>query len=252
MVPGLLYIGGMKALKRYRYHLLAVLILIGLMLVGARTKVSQPQQNASELPRIESVEQHGHALELFNHAQASLVLAADSTPDLREFILSIVQRSLSSAQQDRAFEIARAVITEANHHKMDPLFLLAVITTESQFNIEAKGSHGEIGLMQVLPRTAKWLASQAGLPNTFDLKDPSVNIRIGATYLARLRRGFKHNSKRYVAAYNMGATNVRRLVASNTEPNIYPTRVINNYEQIYLSLNTLGSLPNSRGVASVR
>lgn len=243
----------MKALKRYKYHLIAVIILLALMLVGVRTKMSQVSQSASELPRIESINQRDHALELFSTEKAAMSLNAEAAVDQREFILATVKRSLASEYQPRAFEIAHAVIAEANHHHMDPLFLLAVITTESKFNVKARGTHGEIGLMQVLPKTATWLGPQAGLPENYNLEDPAVNIRIGATYLAHLRHTFKNKSKRYIAAYNMGSTNVRRLVHQKTEPTIYPSRVINNYEQIYqaIAANAGMDVPVTRSLASV-
>jgi soluble lytic murein transglycosylase-like protein len=117
--------------------------------------------------------------------------------------------------------------------------------------LDARGSHGEIGLMQVLPKTAKWLAPQAGLPANFDLREPVVNIRIGATYFAHLRQTFKHNGSRYIAAYNMGVVNVRRLLKVKTEPKVYPTRVLNNYAQIYLASHS-ASAPVSRGLASAQ
>jgi soluble lytic murein transglycosylase len=230
----------MKALKRYRYHLVAILILIALLLAGARTKMSQGvTRSADELPHVGSHVQLSHALELFPEEQASLTIAAQGGLDMRQFILSIVKRSLNKEQRGKAWEIAHAVIAEANHHSMDPLFLLAVINTESKFNVKARGHHGEVGLMQLLPRTAKWLAPHAGLPSNFDLSEPSVNIRIGATYLSFLRHKFKRNGVHYLAAYNMGTANVRRLIKSKVEPRLYATRVLNSYEQIYSALNTV-------------
>lgn len=226
----------MNALKRYRYHLVGALILLGLLLVGARTKKSHVTQSADELPHVGARVQMSHALELFPVEHVALTMAALGSLDERQFILDTVKNSLSDEQKGKAFEIARSVIMEANHHKMDPLFLLAVIHTESKFNINALGTHGEIGLMQLLPKTAKWLAPQAGLPSDFDLHEPAVNIRLGATYLAFLRRSFKNRGPRYVSAYNMGSANVRRLIADHVEPRAYANRILSSYEQIYTSL----------------
>ena len=122
---------------------------------------------------------------------------------------------------------------------MDPLFLMAVIATESQFNPKARGSHGEIGLMQVLPKTAKWIAPQAGIKrNQINLEDPALNIRIGATYFAKLRKTFEGKGTRYVSAYNMGSKNVRKLLKSNKEPKIYSARVIGNYTAFYARIGS--------------
>lgn len=242
----------MKALKRYKYHLIAAAALMALLFMGAKTKMSQVTKSADELPQVGSTYQMNQALELFPEDKGVLAMVATGNLDMRDFIFTVVQRSLPESQQGRAFEIAHAVISESNHVQMDPLFLLAVISTESQFNIQAYGSHGEIGLMQLLPATAKWLAPHAGLPKDFDLQQPAINIRLGATYLASLRHSFKSNSKRYVSAYNMGSRNVRRLLASNTEPEIYSSRVLNNYAQLYNTLEMIGSTLNTRGLASTK
>lgn len=243
----------MRALKRYRYHLLATLVLLGLLFAGARTRTSALTKSVDELPKVKVKSQINHALELFAGDQSRNALNAASTLDMREFILSIVKQSLPAKYEDRAYEISRAVIVEANHHRMDPLFLLAVITTESKFNVQARGAHGEIGLMQVLPRTAKWLAPQAGLPESFDLQDPAVNIRLGATYFAHLRHKFSSNTRRYIGAYNMGVTNVHRLLRNRVEPQVYPSRVLNNYTQIYSAAGQLSAVHAiTRGLASTR
>jgi len=243
--------GGMKALRRYKYHLLAALLLLALLLAGTRTKMSSVTKTVDELPKVGAAFQMNHALELFSAEQSRYALGPATSTDMRRFILAVVRQSLPLRHEEKAFDIARAVIVEANHHQMDPLFLLAVIATESKFNVEAKGTHGEIGLMQVLPKTAKWLAPQAGLPEKFDLQDPAVNIRLGATYFAHLRHTFKHNSRRYIGAYNMGVTNVRRLMSVKVEPQVYPSRVLNNYAQIYSAAGEV-SAHVARGLASTR
>lgn len=238
----------MKALIRYKYHVVAVLILLALLLVSAKTKVSPVTKSADELPHVGMTSQTQHALELMNSPAA---MSAVAEADMRGLILDVVKRQLPPQFEDKAFEIARAVIVESNHHHMDPLFLLAVIQTESRFNLDAKGTHGEIGLMQVLPVTAKWLAPQAGLPSKFDLHDPAVNIRLGATYFAKLRNKFHNRGNRYISAYNMGVLNVNRLLALNIEPKIYSSRVLGNYSQLYSTISAMNSLETARGVASV-
>lgn len=212
---------------------MAALVLMALMLVSINHRVEEARDKSSELPRVQTHGQVDHALELLVPEQYALVLSIRADQDLRPLILQLVTRYLPLNQRAYAFEVARAVINEANHHHMDPMFLLAVITHESKFNIKARGGHGEIGLMQILPRTGKWLAAQAGLNENVDLEDPSVNIRIGATYLASLRKSFHGRKTRYLAAYNMGSANVRRLLASETEPTTYSSKVMTIYERFY-------------------
>lgn len=243
----------MKALKRYKYHLVAALVLIGLLMMGVRTRTGAVTKSVEELPKVGSTFQMHHSLELLaDEKQRYGMVAQGTSEDMRKFILRTVQKSLPKKYKHQAYTITRAVITEANHFQMDPLFLLAVISTESKFNVDARGRHGEIGLMQVLPKTALWLAARAGYTEYFNLEDPATNIRIGATYLAQLRHKFNNNTRRYIGAYNMGVSNVNRLVAKKVEPAIYPGRVISNYTKIYLEAGGGIEAQASRGIASSR
>lgn len=224
----------MGNLKRYTFQIAALSILTFIAFAGARTTVSEMRvvPTAGDLPQLRADAHQGHALELSQRGLASV-----STVDLSRQVYSAVKANVPNKYKDRAFEIARAVINEANHHKMDPFFLLAVIKTESHFRIKARGRHGEIGLMQIMPQTAKWIASQAGLnPDLINLEDPATNIRIGATYFASLRRSFNGAPARYIGAYNMGPGNVRKLAMMNIEPQVYPGKVLRNYRGFYVTM----------------
>lgn len=96
-------------------------------------------------------------------------------------------------------------------YSLDPLFVTSVIYVESKFNEMAVSRKGAIGLMQILPRTAKWAAKEMNLKNynndlLFDIK---VNINIGCWYLNRLRKQFS-NIEVVLAAYNGGSGNVSK------------------------------------------
>lgn len=224
----------MECLKRYSFQISALTILAVIALAGARTTVSEIEviQTPGDLPILNSEARQGHALELSQREIASV-----RQSEVRREIYNAVKSQLPKKHKARAFEIARAVIMEANHHKMDPFFLLAVIKTESHFNVKARGRHGEIGLMQIMPQTAKWIASQAGLnPETLNLEDPATNIRIGATYFASLRKSFNGAAAQYIGAYNMGPTNVRKLAQANIEPQVYPGKVLRNYRGFYVTM----------------
>lgn len=241
----------MNLLKRYKYHCVAILVLIALALFGIKSKAPKVTTTPKDLPRIKSQGQLEHALELVPRKQQVKLLSRETQSDLRPFILETVRKSLPTEYRDRAFVIARAIISEANHHNMDPLFLMAVITTESQFNPKARGTHGEIGLMQILPKTAFWMAPQAGVDRQkIDLEDPAMNIRIGATYFAKLRKNFEGHGTRYVSAYNMGSKNVRKLLKSKKEPKIYSSRVLGNYTNFYASIESTALA--SRRLASAK
>lgn len=240
----------MTYLKRYKYHVLAIAALAALLLAGVRTRIANVTEVPQELPRIQSNGQLEHALELFPRNEQASLFSVNADEDQRPYILNLVKASLPALYQDKAFEISRAVIVEANHHGLDPLFLLAVIQTESRFNPKVRGTHGEIGLMQILPETAKWVAPQAGIDSDkINLENPSMNIRIGATYFAQLRKSFSNKGTRYVSAYNMGSSNVRRLVKAKIEPCIYSTKVLGNYKDFYAQIEKAQA---DRDIASIR
>jgi soluble lytic murein transglycosylase len=101
------------------------------------------------------------------------------------------------------------VRAHAHNYDLNPALLAAVIDEESKFRADAKSSAGAIGLMQLLPDTAKGIAIHTGGSKfvTSDLYDPEINVRYGAWYLHHLLQ--KYGDERLaLAAYNAGQQNV--------------------------------------------
>ena len=97
----------------------------------------------------------------------------------------------------------------ARNYRLDPALLAAVIDQESKFDANVKSSSGAIGLMQLLPDTAKGIAVHTGGSRfrVSDLYDPEINVRYGAWYLRHLLD--KYGEERAaLAAYNAGQENV--------------------------------------------
>jgi soluble lytic murein transglycosylase len=159
--------------------------------------------------------------------------------DGRDFIYSTLMQKLPLGYQSRAEKVAFTLISESNKYDLDPLFVLAVIQTESRFNPRARGHNGEIGLMQILPESSVWLAHRMKLKGHIDLRDPVMNIKIGTAYLAHLRSHFGPVGSRYLAAYNMGIHNVHKLLAKDKEPIRYANRVLKNYRDLYQKFGVL-------------
>jgi len=119
----------------------------------------------------------------------------------------------------------------ARNYHLDPALLAAVIEQESKFRADVKSSSGAVGLMQLLPDTAKGIAVHTGGTQfrVQDLYNPEINIRYGAWYLDNLFR--KYGSERLVlAAYNAGQGNVDRWRAHGediqfSETKAYVSRV---------------------------
>lgn len=150
-----------------------------------------------------------------------------------------VQSSLSPKWKAHASAITRTIIKESAKYQLDPIFVMAVIKTESKFNPLALGRFGELGLMQIKPNTAEWIAKKYNLvwrgKNT--LRNPAANIRIGLAYMNYLRGKFNGKALKYVSAYNMGPGNVRRLLNNNVKPAEYNSRIMKNYAEIYSTMS---------------
>ena len=111
-------------------------------------------------------------------------------------------------------EYENIVRGHARNYELDPALLAAVIYRESKFDASARSSSGAIGLMQLLPDTAKGIAIHTGGSRfvVSDLYDPEINVRYGAFYLHRLMT--KYGSERLaLAAYNAGQQNVDEWLA---------------------------------------
>jgi soluble lytic murein transglycosylase len=186
-----------------------------------------------------------HARELLGeHYEASSAHRAEKNKDLNFSIFSTVYENLPIRFKDKAVNVAQVILDEAEFFEVDPIFVLALIKTESKFNPRARGSHGEIGLMQIKPETAEWIAERESIPwkDSSTLEDPVINIRIGMAYINYLRMTFSGSANKYLSAYNMGARNVRRLYASEVRPREYSVKVMRNYEDLYSKMAKVPSL----------
>ncbi|MFH0977597.1 MAG: lytic transglycosylase domain-containing protein [Spirochaetota bacterium] len=93
--------------------------------------------------------------------------------------------------------------------KIPAEMVYAVMKTESTFNHKAVSSAGAVGLMQLMPATAKDIAKGFKIKE-FDLKEPSTSIKFGVNYLAWLSKFFKADFEAMMAGYNAGAGNVKK------------------------------------------
>lgn len=108
----------------------------------------------------------------------------------------------------------------AQQYGLESSLVRAVIHAESGFNARARSPKGAMGLMQLMPGTARDLG-------VADAHIPSNNIRGGAQYLARLLARFKNNVTLATAAYNAGPEAVQKYagVPPYAETQVYVQRV---------------------------
>jgi len=115
---------------------------------------------------------------------------------------------------------------KAEKYDVDPALVAAVVETESRFRSGARSQVGARGLMQLMPRTGRWLGAS-------NLYDPEQNVEAGTKYLSYLTQRFDGNLKKTIAAYNAGEGNVRRYkgVPPFRETRSYVKSVMTRYEK---------------------
>jgi soluble lytic murein transglycosylase-like protein len=126
----------------------------------------------------------------------SRALKASQPVDLRSGNLTMV-RPLDSGAVDKAIDAA------AERQGVDPNLVRAVVKVESNFNPRAVSRKGAMGLMQLMPYTAKSL----NVENAFDARQ---NIDAGVRHLKSLLENYNGNVELSLAAYNAGSGAVRR------------------------------------------
>jgi soluble lytic murein transglycosylase len=101
------------------------------------------------------------------------------------------------------------VLSHSRNYDLPPTLLAAVIYTESKFDADARSAAGAVGLMQLLPETAKGIAVRTGGHGfvVSDLVDPEINVRYGSWYLRNLLNRYD-DVPTALAAYHAGQGNV--------------------------------------------
>ena len=151
------------------------------------------------------------------HATPMAMKAAKSAAaEVKDYVASesaytantLVRSSATPSEVDHAIEQA------ARRHNVDVNLVRALIRVESNFNSKAVSRKGAMGLMQLMPSTAR----QLKVTNPFD---PDQNVDAGVRHLKKLLQDFNGNVKLSLAAYNAGAGAVHRNAGI---PNFAETR----------------------------
>ena len=94
----------------------------------------------------------------------------------------------------------------AREEDVEPALVSAVILQESKYQEKAQSDTGAIGLMQLMPDTARWAAEKLDMDDLSDqdLSKPDINIRLGTWYLSFLLKEYDGNEILALADYNAG------------------------------------------------
>ncbi len=106
----------------------------------------------------------------------------------------------------------------AKDTQLDPTLIYAIARQESAFDEGARSSAGALGLMQLLPSTARQTAQKSGVKfRKQDLFKAENNMRIGSQYLSELLGKYNGNRILAAAAYNAGPHRVKRWLSDNSQ-----------------------------------
>ncbi len=118
------------------------------------------------------------------------------------------------------FDASFPVVDLGNTGSIERALALAVSRQESAFNSAAVSPSGALGLMQLMPGTAREVAGKVGVPYIQDklTRDPAYNVSLGSQYLADMLQKFGGSYELALAAYNAGPGRVSRWLDSIGDP----------------------------------
>lgn len=204
---------------------------------GTRTKTVANMQDGFaadsffKLSRVLPDKLVSHKLALFDSAwlPASDDASSEAPQAIHNLFHDEMARINSAIRREfftNAMPFGDLIHEKAQKYDVDPALVAAVMETESRFKSRARSQVGAKGLMQLMPRTGRWMGAD-------NLYDPEQNVEAGTKYLRYLNERFDGNLKKTIAAYNAGEGNVRRYkgVPPFRETRSYVKKVMSRYEQ---------------------
>ncbi|MBW2313571.1 MAG: lytic transglycosylase domain-containing protein [Deltaproteobacteria bacterium] len=170
----------------------------------------------------------------FHLAPADMPEATALERDPEQAVRSYFESRTTGLTEIEIEHLVPVIVREADRADLTPAMILAVIEVESGGRVRARSNKNALGLMQILPRTGRALAFEAGLawngPET--LYDPVTNVRLGVRYLEQLVDRFG-DVPTALAAYNAGPTRVAGLLRTGQPiPRGYAERVLTTWSPV--------------------
>ncbi|NET37145.1 MAG: transglycosylase SLT domain-containing protein [Cyanothece sp. SIO1E1] len=110
------------------------------------------------------------------------------------------------------FPFQKSIEKWSQQRQLNPMLVTALIRQESRFEPKIRSVADAVGLMQVIPSTANWIAGQTDIGD-YNLTQPEDNLQMGTWYLDYTHEEYNNNSLFAVASYNAGPGNVADWIA---------------------------------------
>lgn len=164
----------------------------------------------------------------FSSKFVALLPQAGRDASMLDYVHAVLKENRTGLGSIEELKLAEVILMESVTHKLDPLFVLALMKTESTFYNWSKSFNGALGLMQILPSTGQELASELNLKwdGEGTLLDPYANVKMGVRYYSKLQRRY-NDTETSLTAYNVGPGRVDSGVQDMSP--VFARKVLSNY-----------------------
>lgn len=149
-------------------------------------------------------------------------------------ILQVIEDFQIGFSDEEKQQLANVIFSECKKYDYDPLFLMALILTESSFKRGQESSKGARGLMQIRPFVGRSLADKIGIDweDSTTLFRPELNVQMGSLHLFEMILKFK-DVRKAIVSYNLGETALRSKVRLKEPlPKSFINKVMDNYNML--------------------
>ncbi len=190
---------------------------------GSPTSASSPTTSAPSRSGLVYWSSTEHRWKPVPTSGAAIRAARSAATEVNNYLDGNV-RFLRSNRVFSEQDIDAAIVQAASRHNVDPNLVRSVVKVESNYNPNAVSRKGAMGLMQLMPGTARSL----NVSNPFD---PEQNVDAGVRHLKRLLESYGGDVRLSLAAYNAGTGAVARSagVPRFAETRNYVRRITNLY-----------------------
>ena len=169
-------------------------------------------------------------------------VAEVETVDDTERVATALSRCGAALSKAESRSIAETIVDESEKHGYDPLFVQAIVEVESTCRPTARSPAGAVGLIQLIPSTARDVARRYGIrwQGTEGLMRPEISVELGLRYLAELEDQFA-DPYLAMAAYNLGPGRVAGMHPTRARGSQYVRKVLGRYEGLLRAHPTAAS-----------